>query len=104
MRSQGRTVTAARTAARRGKKLPLNHLDGTISTGSKTISRQELEDRGLTCIPNALWNLVNIFHRAGERVERALDDNEQLQRRLQRGARQHLDPHHETCAVQSVRL
>ena len=31
-----------------------------------------------------LWNLVNIFHRAGERVERTLDDNEQLQRRLQR--------------------
>lgn len=31
-----------------------------------------------------LWNLVNIFHRAGERVERALDDNEQLQRRLRR--------------------
>lgn len=31
-----------------------------------------------------LWNLVNLFHRAGERVERTLDDNEQLQRRLQR--------------------
>ncbi|KQZ61091.1 hypothetical protein ASD67_17605 [Sphingopyxis sp. Root1497] len=30
------------------------------------------------------WNLVNLFHRAGERVERALDDNEQVQRRLQR--------------------
>ncbi|NYF33627.1 DUF2493 domain-containing protein [Sphingopyxis sp. JAI108] len=31
-----------------------------------------------------LWNLVNIFHRAGERVERTLDDNEQAQRTLQR--------------------
>lgn len=30
------------------------------------------------------WNLVNLFHRAGERVERALDDNEQVQRQLQR--------------------
>ncbi|WP_257551685.1 DUF2493 domain-containing protein [Sphingopyxis sp. DBS4] len=35
-------------------------------------------------LDDLLWNLVNIFHRAGERVERALDDNEQLQRRLQR--------------------
>jgi DNA invertase Pin-like site-specific DNA recombinase len=44
----------------RGKKLPLDHLDGSVCTNSKTISRQELEDRVLTCIPNALWNLVNI--------------------------------------------
>ena len=35
-------------------------------------------------LDDLLWNLVNIFHRAGERVERSLDDNEQLQRRLQR--------------------
>ena len=35
-------------------------------------------------LDDLLWNLVNIFHRAGERVERALDDNEQTQRRLQR--------------------
>ncbi|MBJ7500898.1 MAG: DUF2493 domain-containing protein [Sphingopyxis sp.] len=35
-------------------------------------------------LEDLLWNLVNIFHRAGERVERGLDDNEQLQRRLQR--------------------
>ncbi|KTE16882.1 DUF2493 domain-containing protein [Sphingopyxis sp. H115] len=35
-------------------------------------------------LDDLLWNLVNIFHRAGDRVERALDDNEQLQRRLQR--------------------
>ena len=31
-----------------------------------------------------LWNVVNLFHRAGERVERSLDDNEQAQRRAQR--------------------
>lgn len=35
-------------------------------------------------LEDLLWNLVNIFHRAGERLERGLDDNEQLQRRLQR--------------------
>ena len=35
-------------------------------------------------LDDLLWNLVNIFHRAGEWIERALDDNEQLQRRLQR--------------------
>ena len=26
-------------------------------------------------LDDLLWNLVNIFHRAGERVERQLDDN-----------------------------
>jgi len=30
------------------------------------------------------WGIVNVFHRAGERVERELDDNEQAQKRLQR--------------------
>lgn len=35
-------------------------------------------------LEDLLWNLVNLFHRAGDRVEGALDDNEQVQRRLQR--------------------
>jgi hypothetical protein len=30
------------------------------------------------------WGVVNVFHRAGERIERELDDNEQAQKRLQR--------------------
>lgn len=30
------------------------------------------------------WGIVNVFHRASERVERDLDDNEQAQKRLQR--------------------
>lgn len=30
------------------------------------------------------WNIVNVFQRAGERIERELDRNEQTQKRLQR--------------------
>lgn len=30
------------------------------------------------------WNIVNVFQRAGERIERELDRNEQAQKRLQR--------------------
>lgn len=32
-------------------------------------------------LQSLLWALPNLFHRAGERIERALDDNEQAQRR-----------------------
>ncbi|MFX7121260.1 hypothetical protein ABTI10_19175, partial [Acinetobacter baumannii] len=31
-----------------------------------------------------LWSTVNLFHRATQRIERELDDNEQAQRRSQR--------------------
>jgi hypothetical protein len=31
-----------------------------------------------------LWSTVNLFHRAADRIERALDDNEQAQRRSQK--------------------
>lgn len=30
------------------------------------------------------WGIVNVFHRAGTRIERELDDNEQAQKRMQR--------------------
>ena len=30
------------------------------------------------------WNIVNVFQRAGDRIERELDDNERAQKRLQR--------------------
>ncbi|RIA46739.1 uncharacterized protein DUF2493 [Hephaestia caeni] len=30
------------------------------------------------------WNIVNVFQRAGERIERGLDDNERAQKRLQK--------------------
>src|SRR3546814_9180962 len=48
--------------------------DGLAGCLAETRIEPDLED--------LLWNVVNIFHRAGERVERQLDDNEQLQRRL----------------------
>ncbi len=35
-------------------------------------------------LPEVLWSMVNIFHRALDRLERKLDDNEQAQKRLQR--------------------
>jgi len=35
-------------------------------------------------LPDLLWSTVNLFHRAVERIERQLDDNEQAQRRAQR--------------------
>lgn len=35
-------------------------------------------------LDDLLWSAVNIFHRASERIERELDDNEQAQKRGQR--------------------
>jgi hypothetical protein len=36
-------------------------------------------------LDDLLWSTVNLFHRATERIARHLDDNEQAQRRCQRG-------------------
>ncbi|MER9874530.1 DUF2493 domain-containing protein [Mesorhizobium sp. M0195] len=35
-------------------------------------------------LDDLLWSVTNVFHRAVQRIERQLDDNEQAQRRLQR--------------------
>ena len=35
-------------------------------------------------LTDLLWSVVNLFHRSAERIERALDDNEQAQKRSQR--------------------
>ena len=35
-------------------------------------------------LEDLLWSTVNLFHRANDRIERELDDNEQAQRRSQR--------------------
>lgn len=50
--------------------------DALVSTFQDTRLEPDLDD--------LLWSTVNIFHRAGERIERDLDDNEQAQKRGQR--------------------
>lgn len=50
--------------------------DALISTLEDTRLEPDLDD--------LLWSTVNLFHRAAERIERELDDNEQAQRRGQR--------------------
>ncbi len=47
-----------------------------VSTFADTRLEPDLED--------LLWSTVNLFHRAGERVERARDGNEQAQKRSQK--------------------
>ena len=49
--------------------------DAMVSCLSDTRIEPDLED--------LLWQFVNVFHRAGERVERELDCNERAQQRLQ---------------------
>src|SRR5215831_8734171 len=50
--------------------------DALVATLSDTRLEPDLED--------LLWSAVNLFHRAADRVERQLDDNEQAQRKSQR--------------------
>lgn len=49
--------------------------DALVSALGDTRVEPDLEDLA--------WGIVNVFQRAGERVERELDDNEQAQKRLQ---------------------
>ena len=50
--------------------------DALVSTFIDTRLQPDLDD--------LLWSTVNLFHRAAERIERELDDNEQAQGRSQR--------------------
>ncbi len=50
--------------------------DALVATLTDTRLEPDLED--------LLWSTVNLFHRATNRIERALDGNEQAQRRAQR--------------------
>jgi hypothetical protein len=50
--------------------------DALVATLSDTRLEPDLDD--------LLWSTVNLFHRAVDRIERELDDNEQAQRRSQK--------------------
>ncbi len=50
--------------------------DALVATLSDTRLEPDLED--------LLWSAVNLFHRAADRIERELDDNEQAQRKSQK--------------------
>jgi hypothetical protein len=50
--------------------------DALVATLTDTRLEPDLED--------LLWSTVNLFHRAIDRIERSLDDNEQAQRRSQK--------------------
>src|SRR6266568_888292 len=50
--------------------------DALVATLSDTRFEPDLDD--------LLWSTVNLFHRAVDRIERELDDNEQAQRRSQK--------------------
>ncbi|WP_264612531.1 DUF2493 domain-containing protein [Sphingobium sp. B11D3B] len=50
--------------------------DAMVSCLIDTRIEPDLED--------LLWSIVNVFQRAGDRVERELDDNERAQKRMQR--------------------
>lgn len=62
--------------------------DALISTLEDTRLEPDLDD--------LLWSTVNLFHRACDRIERELDDNEQAQHRSQR--------EHDGSEVKSVEL
>ena len=49
--------------------------DAVVSTFADTRLEPDVEE--------LLWSVVNLFHRAGHRAQRRLDDNEDLQRRAQ---------------------
>ncbi len=50
--------------------------DALVATLTDTRLEPDLED--------LLWSTVNVFHRAGDRIERELDTNEQAQKRSQK--------------------
>lgn len=57
---------------------------GAIADMFDALATPLLDTRIEPDLEDLAWNLVNIFHRAGERIERQLDNNEQAQKQLQR--------------------
>ena len=68
------SATAARRRCHRRRRR--RHLRRAGSDAGDTRLEPDLED--------LLWSTVNLFHRAIDRIERDLDDNEQAQRRSQK--------------------
>src|SRR3546814_8249867 len=69
-------VTVVQTCARPISGAVAETFDALVSCLTDTRIETDLDD--------ILWGVVNVFHRAGERIERELDDNERAQKRLQR--------------------
>src|SRR3546814_13127760 len=55
-----------------------------IENGFASLTALMADTRLEDDLNDVLWNLVNIFHRKIANLDRALDDNEQAQRRSQR--------------------
>ena len=67
------------------RPLPDAHLaGGAVADMFDALAASLIDTRIEPVLEDLLWNLVNIFHRAGMRIERELDINEQAQQRLQR--------------------
>ncbi|MBX9455372.1 MAG: zinc ribbon domain-containing protein [Rhizobium sp.] len=60
------------SCANHGKKIPLEQLGCERCGNRHTISRKELQDRVLTCVPNSLWSVYNIDKAVQQVKERLL--------------------------------
>ena len=69
---RARSAAAARSATSIAGAVA-DIFDALVATLSDTRLEPDLED--------LLWSTVNLFHRATDRIERELDDNEQAQRK-----------------------
>jgi len=61
-----------------------NHLAGAVTDIFDALIATLGDTRLEPDLDDLLWSTVNVFHRAADRIERALDGNEQAQRRSQR--------------------
>ena len=60
-----------------------NHVAGAIADIFDALISTLIDTRLEPDLDSLLWSTVNLFHRATDRIERELDDNEQAQRRSQ---------------------
>jgi hypothetical protein len=59
-------------------------LDGAVAEMFDALAATLVDTRLEPDLHDLLWSMVNVFHRAIDRVQRKLDDNENAQRRAQR--------------------